>query len=82
MQGAAQLKSGYPGAVSIFVCWRSSREELKKRLRARSQDNEEVIRRRLADAVLEIRNWRLYDYVLVNDDLTLAVETLKSIVRA
>jgi guanylate kinase len=52
------------------------------RLRARSQDNEEVIRRRLADAAKEIGNWHLYDYVLVNNDLNLASETLKAIVRA
>jgi len=55
---------------------------LEQRLRARSQDKEEVIRRRLADAALEIRNYSLYDYVLVNSDLDLAAETLKAIVRA
>ena len=81
VQGAAQLKKRIPDAVSVFVL-APSREELEKRLRARSQDKEEVIRRRLADAAKEIRNWSLYDYVLVNNDLELAAETLKSIVRA
>jgi guanylate kinase len=81
VQGAAQLKKGIPDAVSIFVL-PPSREILEKRLRARSQDTEAVIRRRLADAAGEIRNYRLYDYVLVNNDLNLAVETMKSIVRA
>ncbi len=81
MQGAAQLKKRIPDAVSIFVL-APSREVLEMRLRARSQDNEEVIRRRLADAAKEIGNWNLYDYVLVNNDLNLAAETLKSIVRA
>ena len=81
VQGAAQLKKRIPDAVSIFVL-APSREVLEMRLRARSQDKEEVIRRRLADAAKEIGNWNLYDYVLVNNDLNLAAETLKAIVRA
>ena len=81
VQGAAQLKERIPDAVSIFVL-PPSREILEQRLRSRSQDHEETIRRRLADAAREIRNYRLYDYVLVNNDLNVAVETLKAIVRA
>jgi len=81
VQGAAQLKKRIPDAVSIFIL-PPSREVLEQRLRARSQDKEEVIRRRLADAAREIRNYNLYDYVLVNNDLNLAAETLKAIVRA
>jgi guanylate kinase len=81
VQGAAQLKERIPDAVSIFVL-PPSREILEQRLRSRSQDHEETIRRRLADAAREIRNYRLYDYVLVNNDLNLAVETLKAVVRA
>jgi len=70
-----------PDAVTIFVL-APSRQILEQRLRARSQDSDEVIRRRLADAAREIGNYSLYDYVLVNSDLNLAAETLKSIVRA
>jgi guanylate kinase len=81
VQGAAQLKERIPDAVTIFVL-APSREILEQRLRARSQDSDEVIRRRLADAAREIRNYSLYDYVLVNNDLEPAAETLKSIVRA
>ena len=81
VQGAAQLKKRIPGAVTIFVL-APSREILEQRLRARSQDSDEVIRRRLADAAREIQNYSLYDYVLVNNDLDLAAETLQSIVRA
>jgi guanylate kinase len=81
VQGAAQLKKRIPDAVSIFVL-PPSREILEQRLRARSQDDEEVIRRRLADAAREIRNYSLYDYVLVNNDLDLAAETLNAIVKA
>jgi len=81
VQGAAQLKKRIPDAVTIFVL-PPSREELEQRLRARSQDSDEVIRRRLADAAEEIRNYHLYDYVLINEDLDLATENLMSIVRA
>lgn len=81
VQGAAQLKERIPDAVSIFVL-PPSREVLEHRLRSRGQDKEEVILRRLADAAREIRNYSLYDYVLVNNSLDLAAETLKGIVRA
>jgi guanylate kinase len=81
VQGAAQLKKRIPDAVTIFVL-APSRQILEQRLRARGQDREEVTQRRLADAAKEIRNYSLYDYVLINDDLAEAVETLKSIVRA
>ncbi|HKD06308.1 MAG TPA: guanylate kinase [Bryobacteraceae bacterium] len=81
VQGAAQLKKRIPDAVTIFVL-APSRLILEQRLRARSEDSDEVIRRRLADAAREIQNYSLYDYVLVNNDLNLAAETLKAIVRA
>ena len=81
VQGAAQLKKRISGAVSIFIL-APSRGSLEQRLRARGQDKEDVIRRRLADAAREISNYSLYDYVLVNDDLDAAAETLKGIVRA
>ena len=81
VQGAAQLKKRIPDAVTTFVL-APSREILEQRLRSRSQDSDAVIRRRLDNAAREIRNYSLYDYVLVNEDLELAVESLKAIVRA
>jgi len=81
VQGAAQLRERIPAAVTIFIL-APSREKLEQRLRARSQDSDEVIRRRLADAAREIQDYSLYDYVLVNEDLNEAAETLKSVVRA
>ena len=81
VQGAAQLKKRIPDAVSIFVL-APSRQVLEQRLRSRGQDSEAVVRRRLADAAREIRKYDRYDYVLVNEEVEPAVETLKSIVRA
>ncbi len=83
VQGARQLRENLPAgrAVSIFIL-APSRDELEKRLRARSEDSESVIERRLRDAAEEIRNYSQYDYVLVNSDVEESVETLRSIVRA
>ncbi|HLW76776.1 MAG TPA: guanylate kinase [Bryobacteraceae bacterium] len=81
VQGARQLKEKLPAAVSIFIL-APSRQILEERLRARSQDSDEVIARRLRDAAEEIRNYSLYDYVLVNREVEASVEILASIVRA
>ena len=85
VQGARQLreklKKKIPAPVSIFIL-PPSRQILEERLRARSQDSEAVITRRLHDAAQEIRNYFEYDYVLVNREVAASVETLVSIVKA
>jgi guanylate kinase len=81
VQGAAQLRRKLPEAVSIFVL-APSREILEQRLRARSEDSAEVIERRLRAAAEEIRNYRQYDYVLVNREVEQSAETLAAIVKA
>jgi guanylate kinase len=81
VQGARQLKEKIPAAVSIFVL-APSRQVLEKRLRARGQDSDEVVHRRLREAAEEIRNYFRYDYVLVNQEVAASVDTLVSIVKA
>jgi guanylate kinase len=81
VQGARQLKVAIPEAISIFVL-PPSREVLEQRLRARSQDSEEVIQRRLRGAAEEVRNYTQYDYVLINRELEEASARLAAIVRA
>src|SRR5262249_16629220 len=81
VQGAAQLKGKIPDAVTIFIL-APSREILEQRLRARSEDSDKVIERRLTDAAREIRNYGQYDYVLINNDLKSSAESLAAIVRA
>jgi len=98
VQGARQVKATMPEAVSIFVL-PPSREELERRLRSRSEaddeiqhkllgekarrfNTEETIQRRLQTASREIENFCDYDYILVNDRVDQAIDTLKSIVRA
>ena len=81
VQGARQLKSKIPEAVSVFIL-APSREILEQRLRARSEDADAVIERRLRDAANEIRNYSDYDYVLINKELARSDETLAAIVQA
>jgi len=81
VQGARQLKRKIPEAVTIFIL-PPSREILEKRLRARGEDSDAVIERRLRDAAEEIRNYNAYDYVLINNELATSVTALESIVRA
>ena len=81
VQGARQLKQRIPEAVSIFIL-PPSRDILEQRLRARSEDSEEVIQRRLRDAAEEIENYEQYDYVLVNHQVEESSGTLASIIKA
>ena len=79
VQGAAQVKRKLPHAVSIFIL-PPSRGVLEERLRRRGEDSEEVIQRRLSKAGHEISGYERYDYVLINDQLELSAERLRSIV--
>jgi len=81
VQGAQQLKKTIPDAVTIFIL-APNRATLEQRLRARSEDSDEVIERRLRDAAREIGNYGQYDYVIINNDLDQSIESLASIVRA
>ena len=81
VQGARQLKRQIPEAVTVFIL-APSRQILEQRLRARGEDREEVIERRLREAAEEIRNYNAYDYVLINRELEESGAVLGSIVRA
>ena len=81
VQGARQLKSKLPDAVTVFIL-APSRAELERRLRARAEDSEETIQRRLEAAAGEIVHWSDYDYVVVNGDVEEAVKTLEAILLA
>ena len=80
-QGARQLLQLFPAAVTIFIL-PPSRKVLERRLRARGQDSEAVIARRLQEAREDISHYTEYDYLLVNDDFRQAVADLQSIVQA
>jgi len=81
-QGGQQLmETARADVVSIFIL-PPSMPELKSRLVRRAEDAEDVIAKRLANAIEEITHWREYDYVVINDDLDLAFNQVQSILTA
>ncbi|QCR37679.1 guanylate kinase [Nissabacter sp. SGAir0207] len=80
-QGAKQIREKMPASRSIFIL-PPSKDELDRRLRGRNQDSEEVIAKRMAQAVAEMNHYAEYDYLIVNDDFDLALLDLKTIIRA
>jgi guanylate kinase len=80
-QGAEQIKKLLPDSLSIFILPPST-EVLFERLRNRGQDGEEIIARRMRDAVTEISHHDEFDYLVVNDVFEQALTELKSIVIA
>ena len=81
VQGARQVRSHGANAIGIFVL-PPSFEALERRLRGRSKDSEDAIRKRLATARREVRAVAEYEYVIVNDELDTCVDRLRSIVLA
>lgn len=81
-QGARQLQEKMAAdVVSIFVL-PPTMTELQARLHRRAEDTEEVIRTRLLNSRSEIGHWREYDYIIVNEDLDTAFDSVQSIVKA
>lgn len=81
IQGALQIKEQYPDAVLLFVMPPSA-AELEKRLRGRGTESDEVIRQRLKRAVEESVGIENYDYIVINDKLEDAVESVHGIITA
>ena len=81
VQGARQVRTRGLAQTTIFVMPPSS-GILDQRLRGRSKDSEAAIERRLATAREEVASFTEYDYLVVNDELTAAVDRLRSIIIA
>ena len=81
VQGARKVRACGVETTTVFVM-PPSFEELEQRLRRRSKDSEEAIQRRLEVARAEVAAFADYDYVVINDELTAAVDRLRSIVAA
>jgi guanylate kinase len=81
-QGTQQLRSRSPNdVVSVFILPPSA-TDLEKRLHTRAQDSAEVIRGRMKKAGDEMSHFDAYDYIVVNDNIGIAFESVKSILRA
>ncbi|CUX96516.1 guanylate kinase [Candidatus Doolittlea endobia] len=80
-QGAQQIRAKMSDTRSIFIL-PPSMEELNRRIRNRCQDSEEVIGRRMAQAVAEMTRFSEYDYLIINNDFNQALLDLQAIIRA
>ncbi len=80
-QGARQVVAAFPQAVRVFIL-PPDREALQQRLQTRGQDSDAVIRRRMADAVIEMSHYDEYDYLIFNDDFDQALSELEALFRA
>lgn len=79
-QGARQVRQSLPGSVSIFIL-PPSLAALEQRLRARGQDGDEVIARRMRAAREELSHYEEFDYLVLNDDFDAALNDLRALVR-
>jgi guanylate kinase len=79
VQGAEQVKQKLPASVAIFIL-PPARDELERRLRARDQDSEEAIGRRLDRAKQEMQRYTEYDFLVVNDDVERAGREVQAII--
>lgn len=80
-QGAQQVRRLMPHAQSIFIL-PPTQEALRHRLNNRGQDSEAIIEQRMREAVSEMSHYVEYDYVVINDQFSHALEDLKAIFRA
>jgi guanylate kinase len=81
-QGTQQLRSRSPNdVVSVFIL-PPSVQALEQRLHTRAQDSDEIIRGRMRKAGDEMSHFDAYDYIVVNDNIGIAFEAVKSILRA
>ena len=78
-QGSRQVKENMPNSVSIFIL-PPSQEELLGRLQQRAQDDEITISRRMSDAQNQMRHFDEFDYLVINDDFSRALNDLSLII--
>tara|TARA_B100001029_G_scaffold10642_1_gene7310 strand:- start:905 stop:1522 length:618 start_codon:yes stop_codon:yes gene_type:complete len=80
-QGAQQLQSVMPDAISIFIA-PPTKQELENRLRKRGKDSEETISIRLSQASSDMKKAINYNYVVINDSFETATNQLLTIINA
>ena len=78
VQGARQVREKLPQAVLVFVL-PPSLEAIEERLRGRSTDSEEIIARRVSEAMVQISACGEFDYLVVNDNLEEAHKVFQSV---
>jgi guanylate kinase len=81
VQGAEQVRRQMPDAITVFVL-PPSREVLESRLRSRNLNTAADLERRLRNATAEVRAYKDFKYIIVNDDLDRAAAALEAIILA
>jgi guanylate kinase len=79
-QGAQQVRRLHPECIGIFIL-PPSVAELERRMRARAQDSDAVIRRRLASAEEEMSHAPEFNYAIINKHFETALQDLRAIIR-
>lgn len=79
INGAKQIMEKCPDALSIYIV-PPSIEELERRLRERSSEDEETIMKRIAKARRELEDMDFYEHVVCNDKLDVAIEEVRQII--
>jgi len=79
IRGAKQIMEKCPDALSIYIV-PPSIEELERRLRERSSEDEQTIMKRIAKAKRELKETDMYEHIVCNDDLDKAVEEVRQII--
>ncbi|HUO69077.1 MAG TPA: guanylate kinase [Gammaproteobacteria bacterium] len=78
-QGAQQVRKRARDARTIFILPPNA-AELERRLRARGTDSEQTIQRRLRDSLGDMKHWKEFDYLIVNDDFPAALDRLAAVI--
>ena len=79
-QGARQIREKIPESIGIFII-PPSWEVLENRLRLRAQDEDAVIKKRMANAKAELAHFDEYDYLILNENFSNALADLNAILR-
>jgi guanylate kinase len=80
-QGAQQVRRLMPEAQGIFIL-PPSREALRERLQGRGQDDDEVIERRMQEAINEMSHYTESQWLIINDDFEVALQELHTVISA
>lgn len=81
VQGGEKVMDKWPDPVTVFIDV-PSLEELERRLRGRGTEPEEVIQKRLNAALYELSRMFRYQYVVLNDEVEMACDRIKTIIDA
>ena len=80
-QGAQQITRMLPDTIAVFIL-PPSKAALRDRLDNRGQDDEDVIARRMSEAVSEMSHYQEADFLVINDVFDVALEELQTIIRS